>query len=241
MSTLTLRFGDTTANIDTEGVCITQLLHDETNILFPAQKIADKLRGGIPVCAPIFGPGDIVGLAQHGFARDVEWVVTRHKSDEATLSFEVSKYSEVPSPYQGCYMKYTVKIRENSLFTELTIENHGKIAFVCSPGFHPYFATSDAARVSVMADREYQFGAEQLAATQFLPPRQSQVRVELSRATVTLASDTLQRYAVWSANPDKYICVEPTWAGNLADQPAPLLIEPGGVRKFNMSLTWKSV
>lgn len=84
MSTLTLRTATSSAEIDTNGAYLTVLKAGVKNVLFPAQYIGEKLRGGIPVCAPVFGPGDAVGLKQHGFARDTEWKVLR-QSDTETL------------------------------------------------------------------------------------------------------------------------------------------------------------
>jgi galactose mutarotase-like enzyme len=136
-------------------------------------------------------------------------------------------------------MTYTVKIRENSLFMNLSIENRGEAAFVCSPGFHPYFPTTDATKVVIQSDVTRQFDTEALAATQFLPPHQERVLIDLDTMKVTIASTTLQRYAVWSANPDRYICVEPTWAGNLADQPELPKLTPGERREFDTTLTWE--
>lgn len=238
MSQIRLVSGNASAVLDTNGAYVTVLKNGGHDILFPAQRIGEKLRGGAPVCAPIFGPGDAVELKQHGFARDVEWVVTRQSQDEITLSFNAMGHSEIPVQYRGCVMTYTVTICESHLALKLTIENRGNHAFVCSPGFHPYFLTNNAPSVTVQSDTVRQFSVEELAATQFLPPRQRVVAVDLGAAIVRMTSDTLQRYAVWSADPDKYICVEPTWAGNLADQTMQNLLQPGKHEAYEMTLAW---
>jgi len=241
MSTLSLRCGSSTASFDTKGAYLTALKTDATNILFPAQLIGEKLRGGIPVCAPIFGPGDSVGLKQHGFARDVDWKVVSRADDEVVLSFEAKRGQELAEAYQGCVMIYTVKIRENSLSLHLIIENKGEAAFVCSPGFHPYFPTEDATAVRVSANKTYQFDADELAATQFLSPYIDNSTIDLGNVKVTLASSALQQYAVWSANPDTYICVEPTLAGNLDAQAIPPCLNSGEKAEFEMTLSWGKI
>jgi D-hexose-6-phosphate mutarotase len=238
MSVLTLQSGAAIADIDTTGAYLTQLKNGMTELLFPAQRIGEKMRGGIPLCAPIFGPGDTVGLRQHGFARDVEWKVTRLEADEIVLSFDFAGDPDLPDSYDGCRMTYTVKLRENSLFLQLNIENQGEAAFICSPGFHPYFPTSNATEVTIRADSTRSFTADELLATQFLPPHQEKTGVRLDGVEVATSSQTLQRYAVWSANPDKYICVEPTWAGYLDDQAAPLALQPGQYKDFDIELSW---
>ena len=231
-----------TVKIDTKGALVCSFDVDANRqILFPAQMIGEKLRGGIPICAPIFGPGDDVGLRQHGFARDVEWSIAHHSIDEATLTLDASSYAGLPVQYQGCVMTYAVKIRENSVLLQLHIENHGTEPFVCSPGFHPYFATTDATKITIQSEVMRRFTSQELAATQFLPPHQEQVTVELGSHRAIMSSSTLQRYAVWSANPDRYICVEPTLAGNLIDQPSWSLLQPGKYRDFDMILTWENM
>ena len=239
MTLITLQKNDTLLEIGTEGAYIKNVVSNNTNILFPAQKIGEKLRGGIPLCAPVFGPGEVVGLNQHGFARDVEWVVLQKSDDSVTLRFDAANHSDIPEQYRGCGMMLAISVAEKRLSMNLLVENNGVASVVCSPGFHPYFPTSDATNVLVLANKEYRFDVEQLAATQFLPPGQRQTEVNLDNLKVTLKSDTLQRYAVWSANPDKYICVEPTWAGNLADQPSVPILEPGEQREFTMTLSWE--
>lgn len=226
-------------SLSSNGAYVRNLIVNGEDLLFPAQLIGEKLRGGIPVCAPIFGPGDAVGLRQHGFARDVEWTVLRQSDDEAILIFSATARTELPISYQGCVMMYTVKIRENSLFLSLTIENHGETPFVCSPGFHPYFRTGDATKVTVKSDIARRFTADELAVTQFLPPYQEEVTAQFETYDVTLRSATLQRYAVWSANPEKYICVEPTYVGNLDVDTAMPLLQPGERREFDMAMSWE--
>lgn len=227
--------------LQTQGAYITQLFDSTEQLLFPAQMIGQKLRGGIPVCAPIFGPGESVGLRQHGFARDVGWTVLRQTANEAVLSFDAAEHVDVPRQYHGCEMTYAMKIRENLLELSLTVENNGEAAFVCTPGFHPYFPTSDATKVTVQSDISRQFTEHELIATQFLPPHQTQVAVTLENIEFIIKSNELQRYAVWSANPDKYICVEPTLQGNLDSHASSPFLHPGEQKRFLMSVSWRGI
>lgn len=240
MSIIVLESAHARAEIDSNGAYLTNLTIRGADLLFPAQQIGEKTRGGIPVCAPIFGPGDSVGLKQHGFARDIGWKVRNSSDDEATLDCIAAQYPDIPHAYQGCVMTLTVKLRENLLAAELAVKNEGNEAFVCSPGFHPYFAVDDATKVTVGGAVNRSFSADELAATQFLPQHQQQVTVKLQEYLVTISSSSLQQYAVWSANPDRYICVEPTWAGNLAGQAEMPLLQPGEQKNFAMSLRWSA-
>ena len=87
------------ATINPEGAYIESLqpLHG-SQLLFPRTEIGDdKSRGGVFACAPVFGPGDKVGLAQHGFARNFEWRIDPSGDQNLVhLSHYIHKGEESP-------------------------------------------------------------------------------------------------------------------------------------------------
>ena len=230
--------------INLQGAYVTSLNYARKEVLFSAQKLGEKLRGGVPVCAPVFGPGESVGLAQHGFARDIEWRIFSRNENEVKLT-PVKNQSQVkmlPRAYQMMSMQLMIKLQEDTLTMCLGIKNDGSENIVVSPGFHPYFYTTDATNVTVQSDITRRFTAEQLLATQFLPPHQNKVSfMSQENVAVTIQSESLQQYAVWSANPDKYICVEPTMGGYLEHQPNPPVLQPGEFQTYDMTISWRKV
>lgn len=238
MPVIELRNGSAKASIDTQGAYLAELTDRGDLILFTRQHIGEKTRGGMPVCAPIFGPGESVGLSQHGFARDVKWTLEQKTENTLTLSFDAASREDIPPAYRGCAMLLMFSLRETKLVAMLHIENRGETPFVCSPGFHPYFSASDATKVSIVAGRSYMFDSSELAATQFLFSKQGEIGVDLTGMHIIIESNSLQQYAVWSANPDRYICVEPTFTGNLDTSKNLPLLNPGEKSEFSMTLQW---
>lgn len=239
MIELTNVYGDI-VTVNPEGAFVeTMKLEDGRGVLFPRQWLGEKDRGGVPVCAPVFGPGDAVGLAQHGFARNCTWEVAERNQDEVKLTLvnPAFQVKNLPVAYGGVMMELTIHLDDEALFETLTITNDGSEPFVCTPAFHPYFPTSDATAVA-LADRTYV--AAELFTAQVIAGPQPIVPFTPSETRLTLASKALQTYIVWSADPDKYICVEPTSAGFLSEKAARQnLLQPGESKTVEMELTWE--
>lgn len=229
--------------LDLHGAYITSLQSAAgQDVLFTRTQIGEKLRGGIPVCAPIFGPGDSVGLAQHGFARDIDWDVVDKTDHELTLCAHPSEAqrSALPLAYRSLDMELRIELLSAQLMLSLKLTNGGNEPCVVSPAFHPYFPTPDATQVTVFGnDTKQQFTSDQLVQTQFLSAAGKPVLVRLETLEVTLNSDELQRFAIWSGNADAYICVEPSAAGNLpADVKDTPRLNPGDTRLYTAQLSW---
>lgn len=229
--------------LDLHGAYITSLQSAAgQDVLFTRTQIGEKLRGGIPVCAPIFGPGDRVGLAQHGFARDIDWDVVEKTDHELTLRAQSTdaQRSALPSAYRALDMELHIELLPAQLMLSLKVTNEGNEPCVVTPAFHPYFPTQDATQVTVSCNAtRQQFTTDQLAQTQFLSAAGKPVLVRLETLEVTLHSSELQRFAIWSGNADAYICVEPSAAGNLpADVQDTPRLNPGDSRLYAAQLSW---
>ncbi|MFZ1248955.1 MAG: hypothetical protein WAQ24_01395 [Candidatus Saccharimonadales bacterium] len=228
--------------LDTQGAYITSLQDASGNdILFPRQVVGEKLRGGIPVCAPIFGPGDVVGLKQHGFARNLRWNVTAQSENSLELSLQnpAEQDENISVEYTGCAMTLQIELETSSLRLGLAVKNNGAQPFVCTPGFHPYFAASDATKASILNETEHSFNTDDLLATQFLDAKDSKLELQIGGRNITLESEACKAYAVWSESPNQYICVEPTVARNLApDMLQHHLLPAGENRQYNVVITW---
>ena len=200
-----------------------------------------KNRGGIPVCAPIFGPGETVGLNQHGFARNCTWVVDEQTASRVKLSLDTpaSQVEGVPPVYAGCGMELSVELTEDGLRETLTIHNIGTEAFTLNPAFHPYFpvaAGESAVQYEVNIDEQvHGFTAEELAATRNIDSVSSRAQLQTPHGTWVITGDGLPLFAVWSESPEAFLCVEPTESGYLTDHPASQL-QPNDVRVVSMTI-----
>ncbi len=218
---------------------------DGTELLFARRNMQNgKNRGGIPVCAPIFGPGDTVGLNQHGFARNCVWEVYMQTESQVKLTLDnpSSQVESLPPVYAGCCMELSIELLQNGVRETLSVRNIGVESFAINPAFHPYFPISSGEsieQIEVIIDgRSYGFTAEQLFATQKINSIESIAVLKTSKETWTVAGEGLPLFAAWSESVKDFLCVEPTASGYLTDA-APTQILPNKTAQVSMTLTYE--
>ena len=226
---ITLHTGTTTATITTSGAYITSLTDERGDVFYPLQQLttsdgAHKTRGGCHVCLPNFGPGGASGLAQHGFGRTSQWQVVEHTSDRVELVLQGS------DAYAGLESRLVYIVAEHQLAMQLTLANVGEDELLVAPAFHPYFAYDG---VPVL-DGQSLSDLAPLAETIFVdgPTRQ----LATGRRTITLQSEGLPRWAVWTDGLGPYLCIEPTHSGNsFADSPSrTTVLVPGQTARYGV-------
>ncbi len=217
---------------------------DGTELLFPRRDMANgKNRGGVPVCAPIFGPGETVGLNQHGFARNCTWTVDEHTESQVKLSLDkpLSQAENLPPVYAGCAMEIKIELRENGLRETLTVRNIGVEPCAINPAFHPYFPVTpgdSAERAEVIIDgQKYRPSAAELLATRKIDSVGATAVLKTAQGTWTVTGEGLPYFAVWSESPEAFLCVEPTESGFLTDAPATQLL-PNQTKMVAMNIVF---
>lgn len=230
---ITLHTGTTAATITTSGAYITSLADEHGDVFYPLQPLATsdgerKTRGGCHVCLPNFGPGGASGLAQHGFGRTSRWQVVEHTSDRVELVLQGS------DAYAGLESRLVYTVAEHQLAMQLTLVNVGDDELLVAPAFHPYFAYDG---VPVL-DGQPLADLAPLAETIFVDGLTRQLVTGLR--TITLQSEGLPRWAVWTDELGSYLCVEPTHSGNsFADNPAhATVLVPGQVARYGVRVGW---
>ncbi len=230
---ITLHTGTTTATITTSGAYITSLADEHGDVFYPLQQLTTsdgerKTRGGCHVCLPNFGPGGASGLAQHGFGRTSQWQVVEHTSDRVELVLQGG------GAYAGLESRLVYMVAEHQLAMQLTLANVGEEELLVAPAFHPYFAYDGA----LVLDGQSLTDLTPLADTIFVdgPTRQ----LATGRRTITLQSEGLPRWAIWTDELGPYLCVEPTHSGNsFADNPAhATVLVPGQVARYGVRVGW---
>lgn len=230
---ITLHTGTTTATITTDGAYITSLADEHGDVFYPLQQLTTsdgerKTRGGCHVCLPNFGPGGASGLAQHGFGRTSQWQVVEQASDRVELVLQGN------SAYAGLESRLVYTVAEHQLAMQLTLVNVGEDELLVAPAFHPYFAYDG---VPVL-DGQPLPDLAPLAETIFVdgPTRQ----LATGRRTITLQSEGLPRWAIWTDELGPYLCVEPTHSGNsFADNPAhAAALVPGRTARYGVWVGW---
>lgn len=140
------------------GGIITRWQVKEQDLLYlDAERFANpelSVRGGIPILFPICGNlpgnaythnGQTYTLKQHGFARDLPWQVADQETQDAvaiTLVLESSDRTREVYPFDF-HLKFTYRLRNNSLELHQTYTNRSAVPMPFSTGLHPYFAVSD--------------------------------------------------------------------------------------------------
>ena len=126
-----------------------ELLFCSSEAVFDGVK---AIRGGIPICFPQFsdmGPCE----AQHGFARNTQWVVTALAATSVTMKLESRDVSAKASAgFSGTYaLEYTVTLEGERLRTSLRVENNasGDAPLEFTTALHTYFAVAECSQSSV--------------------------------------------------------------------------------------------
>ena len=230
---ITLHTGTTTATITTSGAYITSLADEHGDVFYPLQQLTTsdgerKTRGGCHVCLPNFGPGGASGLAQHGFGRTSQWQVVEHTSDWVELILKGS------DAYAGLESRLVYTVAKHQLAMQLTLVNIGEDELLMAPAFHPYFAYDG---VPVL-DGQPLADLTPLAETIFVDGVTRQLAT--GRRTITLQSEGLPRWAVWTDGLGPYLCVEPTHSGNsFADNPAhAAVLTAGQTARYGVRVGW---
>ena len=111
------------------------------------------IRGGVPICFPWFGPRqDGRPGPAHGFARLVEWELTRAEmaSDgTAEINFRFVSNAAAREQWDGDFeLNYRVKVG-TALGLELRVRNASSRPIRIEEALHTYLAVSDVREVSI--------------------------------------------------------------------------------------------
>lgn len=119
-----------------------------------------SVRGGIPILFPICGNlpdntythGDrTYTLKQHGFARDLPWLVTSQSTDDcASITLVLNSNDETKAVYPFDFeVSFTYRLWGNSLVIHQNFQNNSSESMPFSVGLHPYFAAPDKSALQV--------------------------------------------------------------------------------------------
>ena len=124
------------------------------------------IRGGIPICFPIFGPPQHrnSSMPQHGFGRVNAWTLqsTRDEADAAGAVYTLElgnvtagrgndSWSPSHSAVDGtdCRLTYEIRVEAQQLTCTLVVDNTGQSSFDFQALLHTYFAVEDTSKCSV--------------------------------------------------------------------------------------------
>mmetsp|Transcript_3792 Transcript_3792/g.5019 ORF Transcript_3792/g.5019 Transcript_3792/m.5019 type:complete len:344 (+) Transcript_3792:89-1120(+) len=103
------------------------------------------ISGGLSHCWPQFGPG---AIQQHGFARNVKWVIKDQSDTSVTLVMAPSDYTkEIWDKEFLC--TFSVDLEASQLNTKMLVENKGAEAFDFQAALHSYFTVSSLENLEI--------------------------------------------------------------------------------------------
>jgi len=227
---------------------------------------SSNVRGGVPVLFP--SPGKLTGdawawqgakgaMKQHGFARNLPWVVAASGTENGawvTLSLASSEASRAHFPFEFVAM-FTYRLRGASVAIEMSVENTGASPMPFGVGFHPYFAVPDAdksaVRIPTRATRAFDnkrkcdidFSGFDLGADEVdlhLHDHGAQGATLLSNAfDIELrGSADFSHWVVWTLRGRDFVCLEPwTCPGDALNTGERLtVLAPGEVRSLCLEI-----
>ena len=202
------------------GGQVTSYIKDGKEIIYLQRMIGAKLRGGIPICFPFFGPpkprfaGEI---AQHGWLRDQELDIW-HKVIEITPPIQVifqgaREKNRESYPWSLEYWVATYLTSIGSLDLTLRVrrlEDGIEADAPINPAFHPYFSNLGRRAVKIGEDeREVSVGQDET-----IPLRgEKAIIVDLGEKKVQMVLDgdfgEQSCLTLWTDS-GQYFCVEPS-------------------------------
>ena len=223
MDSVTLTAGDVTAEVvPARGAIVAALRVGTTDVLYLDRATLDdpakNVRGGIPLLFPFAGKlADetfaLTGtkMKQHGFGRNRAWTVAERTASSVRMTLAADADTRAQWPYDFV-AEQTVLLLPRGLQLELAIAA-GDQPLPVSPGWHPYFQTTDKTAVRgdvagfdparLSADQEFDFGtaAPQLGRATFAIPGLGTLRMAFS--------PELRHLQFWSQPGKPFICLEP--------------------------------
>lgn len=231
-----LTHGSTRATINPDGAWVETLISGDAPVFFSKAALThesgqDKLRGGMHICLPNFGPGGESGLAQHGFGRASTWVV-----DECSESKTVLRLKPDEPGYAGLDAVLTYTLESSALHARLELGNRGDRPLRVAPAFHPYFALDPSEKTVVVNDEPYELAS--LAGTEYRTA--DTATLHTANRHIRLTQENLSTWAIWTDQLGSYVCVEPTFGGNRflePEQPDESLL-PGRTKEYSFVIRW---
>lgn len=156
MDVYSIEFKNNTCKISDFGAQIISCIIQGEEMLFLSKKAvfdcSKPIRGGIPIIFPVFGDSKYPNMPKHGFARTSKWIL--HSSnltdDYQEITFKLESNTETKTMWKYDFiLYYHVRLRIDSLETNLEIHNksEGILPFECL--FHNYFGVHDVSNIEI--------------------------------------------------------------------------------------------
>ena len=127
------------------------------------------------------------------------------------------------------------ELDEKQLVVVLSVINKGSEPVHLAPGFHPYFAVNP--KKIYLDDDPVEL--DELVDTRFISGQSHDI--ETGDRLITVESEELNHWAIWTDMIDNYLCVEPTLSGYAFTRepiPADEMLSSREQREYAMTISW---
>lgn len=204
---------DAQAMVSSTGGTVMSFVVGDKEIFFPWRTIGDKDRGGCPICAPWFG-SSWMAEKKHGHLRELR---AKHCIfTDSSVAFHFRRFIKKDNyPYAISYIARSSLVTENELKMMVVLEREKdgipSLAPIL-PGFHPYFACSDANQVEVIMGGEKYSGFD--IASKMVPVKSRMITIKMPGQEIEMLLGTAfkegqSQLVFWTDSPQEYVCVEP--------------------------------
>ena len=203
------------------GALISHLQFDGKDILYFDHTTLDdpkgKIRGGIPLCWPVAGPGVLLPNAlfpvpQHGICRRASFATKYQSSDRLELLLEADENTRSVFPFDF-ELGYVIELTPKGIYCRLTTQNTDSSAFPISSGWHPYFLcpqeTKSDLKVTLsgfqsldnLSDFDYGIASPGSGRVVFDIPSTGRIALEFS--------PMMRHLQFWTLAGSDFVCIEP--------------------------------
>lgn len=107
-----------------------------------------NISGGLPICFPQFGPGEVI--PQHGFARNMDWSFVEAESSDGKCVLELVDSEETKKVWPFEFRcTYTVELKDGELVTAMKVDNLSESECTFTTGIHSYYDISDIDKLGI--------------------------------------------------------------------------------------------
>lgn len=256
--TIMLRTERASAEVSLDGARILSLKLNGDEVLWRPREwrlTGEKwAHGGIPLCWPWFGSSGPDPNVKHGFARHCRFSVRRKAESGDRSELVLGLVSDAGTRRRWAHdfdLEYRIVLADR-LRLELETKNTGKLPFMLTEGFHPYFAVGDRDSATVTGtdgmkfcdSREtMEFGGE-WHGDMHLTSSFDHVFVEPERTAFHAIEDPVRgrRIELTSSGAARLVVWNPGDGGGAADNPEPGALASGDWRKLvcvEPAILWK--
>eukprot|EP00438_Fugacium_kawagutii_P035054 Skav224293 [mRNA] locus=scaffold2838:181358:184784:+ [translate_table: standard] len=108
-----------------------------------------NISGGLPICFPQFGPGEVI--PQHGFARNMDWSFVEAESSDGKCVLELVDSEETKKVWPFEFRcTYIVELKDGELVTTMKVDNLSESECTFTTGIHSYYNVSDIDNLDII-------------------------------------------------------------------------------------------